>query len=1026
MLKLICGPSGSGKTSALIESIRQDISNGTRCFLLVPEQQAYISERDFPSVLPENAGLFFEVVNFSGLAEDVFREYGGVTFHSLNNGIKNLLMWDTLRTLSPLLKRYGKSAGNDTTLCTLMMQTVEELHINGIDSERLEQAANSLPTDGALSQKLSDLALIDAAFREKLEETFGGDPSDKLLRMSKLLQEHSYFAGCHLYIDSFTSFTAQEYNVLREIMKQAECVTVTLCTDDFRSTLPHFASIVETAKRLEKYAKEYLVPIEKIKLSAQKEQKTKALSILEQDIWRFDLMREDRRTVSREEAEPVRLLSCPNLYEEAEAAAMYILELVQSGMHYGDIVAVARDIEVYRGVLDAAFERYAIPYFLSESTDLSSKPLTRLILSALRAVSHHFQVQDIMTLVKTGLVGVCVSDAAMFEEYCETWHISGSRFTDDLWSMNPDGLTTERSARAEVILDAANRVRKAVMDPLLRLASELRGSAKAPDRCKAIFDYLCTLDIANQLSERAKGELSDGLRREAGETVRLYQFVTDTLTTMCKVLPNAEMSVDELIAALTLLFSETSLASVPNVHDCVIIGSASTLRVENVKATLLLGLCEGEFPRAISDDGLLTNNDKEQLEGLGIILDSRTSTRSSEELLYVYRALAKPSERLYLSTVSSQIDGSARTPSLAFNRVCYLLDKKAEAFDSSAVWDAMKCSHIETSEIVYKAPTVDRAVTLRLSQSRLRTFMLCPFSYYSTYTLKLREKKDSRPTYADDGTFLHYVFEHFLKASLTEDGRLTLPPKEEIESLANRIVNEYIMKVCPVSPERTEGRLLHLFARLRKMAVVMLYDIVGELLSSRFVPTKFEQSIGTGAPNSLPAVILELQNGSRVALSGKVDRIDMYRHGEKVYIRVVDYKSGTHKFTLDDVKTGMDIQLVLYLFALLASDPEHIVPGGAQYLYASNDKGKIAINRSGFLLSEPDIAEAADLTPDRSYTKKLIPQTSEEISELVQDMNHAVMHAAERILAGEAQKTPSEEACMFCPIKGYCDKAYRK
>jgi len=69
MLKLICGPSGAGKTEHLTKCIEADIASGVRSFLLIPEQQAYISERDLAARLPKNAGLYFEVVSFSGLAE---------------------------------------------------------------------------------------------------------------------------------------------------------------------------------------------------------------------------------------------------------------------------------------------------------------------------------------------------------------------------------------------------------------------------------------------------------------------------------------------------------------------------------------------------------------------------------------------------------------------------------------------------------------------------------------------------------------------------------------------------------------------------------------------------------------------------------------------------------------------------------------------------------------------------------------------------------------------------------------------
>ena len=98
MLKLICGPSGAGKTACLIQCIRHDIENQTKCFLLVPEQQAYISETEIPLHLPENAGLYFEIVNFSRLADDVFRACGGVTHTALNNGLISAII-SFLRTL---------------------------------------------------------------------------------------------------------------------------------------------------------------------------------------------------------------------------------------------------------------------------------------------------------------------------------------------------------------------------------------------------------------------------------------------------------------------------------------------------------------------------------------------------------------------------------------------------------------------------------------------------------------------------------------------------------------------------------------------------------------------------------------------------------------------------------------------------------------------------------------------------------------------------------------------------------------
>ena len=1021
MLRLICGPSGAGKTEHLTKCIEADIAGGVRSFLLIPEQQAYISERDLAARLPKNAGLYFEVVSFSGLAEKLFCEYGGVTTESVSGAVSSLLMWHTLATLSPLLQQYGKSAEGDLTLTNLMLSAIAEMRAGGISAQALEDAAAQMEEGSALQKKLSDLALIDATYHAKIEECFGSDPSDKLLRLSALLQEHRYFENCNVYIDSFTSFTVPEYAVLLQILGQASSVTVSLCTDGVNSKLPHFLSVSDTARQLSHLADRTDVTVESITLPAALREKPQALAVLGENLWRFSA---SQKPLSHDAS--VRLSIAANIYEEAEAAALQICELVVSqGMRYGDIAVVVRDLDAYRGILDAAMERHDIPYFFSERTDLSSKPIFRLILSALRAVSRNWRQSDVIALLKTGLCGTSLRDAAMFEEYVETWHIGGRRFLDDVWSMNPDGLTTERSPRADEILDAANRVRRQLMAPLATLAASLRASRRLEDRCRALYDYLAAINLPAMLASRAKEELALGQVREASESLRLYSTLLETLTTLCRLLPDCELSVEDFIAALTLVFGNADLGSVPTTQDSVVIGSADTLRVENVRASILLGLCEGEFPRAVSDDGILTEADKEALEKYGVILQSRERLRSSEELFYVYRAMSKPSEFLSLMTHAKQTDGSLRTPSLAFNRVAFLLDKKPEVIDFGEIRRARALPTSEDLEKPLQAPAATERVSLRLSQSKIQAFVLCPYRYFSTYGLKLRERKDSQPNYADDGTFLHYVFEHFLRASLTDDGKLELPSPDDVEPMADRIIADYIGEVCPFPAESMDNRLLHLYARLRRLALKMLHEILGEIRTGLFVPTYFEKGIGTRDEGSLPPVRLTLANGSSVLLSGKIDRVDVFESDEKLYFRVVDYKSGKHTFSLDEVRSGIDIQLILYLFALSGAMPDS-TPAGAAYLFASTEKGVTEIKRSGLLLDDDAVSSAINGQADAPYTKGLTKQTFEEMQQLQSEMQDAVRSVAERILSGEAQKTPSEKACAFCPVRADCNRAYHR
>ena len=1021
MLHLICGTSGAGKSRLVLDKIREDIQNQRRCYLLIPEQQAYISERDLLDALPSVAGLFLHITNFSKLADEIFHRYGGVTQLPTGNGIRSVLMWETLRQVYPMLVQYGKSR-LDATITAEMLATLEEFNHNGVDVDKLEEVVSRLEDGSPLRKKLSDLSLILSVYNQNTSERCGGSLSDRITEATGKLKSHAFFEDCNVYVDSFSSFTAPEYAFLKELLRQANSLTVTLCTDQIPSKLPHFEGITRTARHLERISKEAGVSVAVMAVNDHSADKPIELRLLERDLWNFRLTKSTRELPAAQDPVAVHLQTASNKYEECEACALEILGLVQSGIKYGEIAVVVRESDAYRGILDAALERHGIPYFLSERTDLSAKPLSRLILSALRAVSQNYQTQDILTLLKTGISGADLRDVALFEEYCETWHITGKRFTDEAWSMNPDGLTDKKSERGNEILLAANKVRKTVMEPLERLKIDLRASKKMPDLCRALYEYLCRLDVQRQLSEQAKKELLLGERREAGETLRLYRFITETLTSLAELLPDSELTAEEFLSVLTIFFAVTDLGSVPNIRDCVVIGSANMLRVEHVKASFLLGLCEGEFPKAVADTGLLTESDKIALEEFGIELDSRQKLRSSEELFYIYRAMTKPSEMLFLSYPAMQTDGSLQTPSMAITRVEFLLDRSRSTVKASA-FARNYSENTEKSVQNHHLPPLGSNVKLHLSQSSIQTFALCPYRYYASHRLKLRGQKDSNIGAADEGNFLHFVFERFLKRCLSDTQTLTLPSLEDLPALADEVIEEYLACVCPIPIEEMDHRLLHLLRRLRGLAVLILREIVGELSFGSFIPVGFEQRLGGKENNSLPAVRLNLTDGCTVELHGTVDRVDVFEKDKKLYVRIVDYKTGEHKFSFDKVRTGEDLQLILYLFAVVSSNPDRYVPCGAEFLYSSKENGKTTVSRSGFLLDEESIRQAADRSDTQGYLKGLSSTSLDQIARLTEEMKDVVRSIAERILSGEANKTPSKNACKFCDLKNHCDVA---
>ncbi len=1109
MIRFVFGRPGTGKTYTTVERIRTLVAAGERhVYLIVPEQQAYSAERDILSTLPPDAGKCFSILSFSRLCDTLADRFGGRTQHHLSRAMRTLFMWQNLRELSGMPEVYRLSTVDDT-LCRKMLSTVEELTFNGVDPSRLEAAAERLALDAPLRGKLRDIALIGAAYNGLVREVLGENPADRLIRAAEQIDAHGFFKGAVVFVDSFTSFTAQEYAVLRSIFGQAKEVTVTIGCGGRWEMEPQFESMRYTVRHLTRLCEDAGQKCEDIVLDTDHRRLPTELSLLEKHLWSYEPLPEEALP-PEEERGRVRLVVAPTMYDEAEAAALRILELHDAGIPYGEIALVVRDAAMWAGVLDAALEKYGIPFFLSERTDLNEKPAARLLLTALRAVARHWQAEDLVALCKTGLCGVTPRETDYFAQYTDTWRLSGKRMQDVAWSMNPDGYTVEWSPRGKVILEAANHVREVIMTPLLKLTEGIRLAENVTDQCRALFAYLGDLDIKEQLVDAAEEHLRLEQVREAGELTRLWAFLTETLATVASVMESSEpLSAEELGCALSLVFGETDIGSVPMRHDCVTIGSAGTLRVDNIRAMLVPGLCEGEFPQSVREDGLLSEQDKEALESLGIELDSREVRRMSEELLYVWRTFSKPGEHLYLSYSTSTPDGQVRAPSVAVSRVRdifpYLTPTR---FASRMMSDGNAFRHRTPMDDRVPRPTIRKLLgeEIWLSQSKLSTYAGCPYSYYGAHMLGLRERVDAKLNNLGAGNFLHHVLEQYLRRALDEENRLRPMEHAEVILLADAIIESYIRDVT--RGDARDGRLLHLFDRLRQVALVLIDSIQAELSSGDFAvagmewdthgyhsgdPRPMELSLGEesisfaesflrtnypegrtptadagegGMPlsrpvqNMTPTGVVGLpiftppeESPIRLLLGGRVDRVDLLRaaDGETVYVRVVDYKSSRHDFTVASVSEGMNIQLLLYLFTLCSPEnrtlfadrdgkvPTRVLPAGAVYLSPdeTDKSGVIRALRTGVTVDEREVVEAVSHDPDTVYlpsmrrdarSGQLVGKgllSSAAMADLQGILNTTILDTAAVMYAGCAGRTPSEKACAYCRVREGCSMAIK-
>ncbi len=1093
MIRFIYGESGSGKTHRVSELIKKDIENGIHTFLIVPDQQAVSSERMMLSLLPPSAQLELEILSFSRLYNRVCREYGGLEYSYLTKPAKQLIMWRTVKELAPMLAHYHTVAERDPSTPERMLSAVMEFKANGISARELERAADKLPKDSELSSKLYDLSLIYSAYSAFISEGYG-DSADDISKLDGILASHSFFDGANVYIDSFTSYTSAEHSVIEKIFASAENVTVTLPLPFERAKTVWSESISEAESKLIKAANNrggYTAEA----LSENKRAKYPSLAFLSKNVWSFgsaDTYLED------DAKEAIVLERCRTPYAEAEAAARWARELTRRGMRCRDILVVTSDANKYRGIIEPAFERNGIPYYLSEKSELSSRSLLKFIISAFRIKKYGWRTTDVISHVKTGMYDISRSDCDLFESYVTTWNIRKEGFLGDEWTMNPDGYNKEISERGKRILAAANSVRENLCASLLPLFTELDAADSPKEMCASLYSFLENSGAKQRLAEIGKRHAERGELKEANEYASLYSATLEAIATVAELLPEEKMSTEEFSEALKTVFDTTEIGTIPTSVDEVVIGTASMLRADSPRCVIVLGLCEGEFPRPVTDAGVLNFTERKELSELDLTFSASAETRASDELMFIQRAFSLPSELLILTTAQSKADRSEKRPSLPYNRVKALFPTLSEhIFDENDlsylspsanasaryVWSAdakEQSAALRSSLASYSGeyarlcekrpqPVTDTSASIdestaaalfprkmTLTQSRLEKYVKCHFSYYCSYILGLRQEKRAEFGMLDIGNFVHYLLEHMLKAMLGEDGKLIPISEEELSELAQRTVSDYTSLVLPTK-ERSSGRLIHLCERLKKLSILLAKNIIEEFSHSEFTPAFFELKIGNNEGETAPLEFV-LSDSSRVSLRGIIDRVDIYRKDGNVYVRVVDYKTGSKSFSIDDLALGLNTQMLLYLFALCArSDSKSVlrtdtppIPSGVVYLssniptleledYADDSetekKAAAAFDRSGLLLSDNDILEAmndefspaflAGIKKNKQGEPTGEALTSlEKFNELRTEVETTICDIVAQMKGGNANAEPlvhkGESPCDHCEMKPIC------
>ena len=1071
-LNIIYGRSGTGKSKYIYESIKNKLGSN-KIFLIVPEQCNLSAEKKLFEVIDKNSLIDAEILTLSRMAYRVLNEVGG-EYNHLSKAGKDMLIFDLLSKEKNNLNFLGKTEKN----IDIVNRMFTEFKKHGISVNDLEVANIE---DSYTSLKLKDITLLYEKYEEKLESNFI-DENDSLSILADNLSKTDMFNDSIIYIDEFLGFTPQEYRVFEMLCQKCQEITVGVATDNLDTNTSKEKDIFyfnkKYANKLIKIAKQNKYEIEEIKLEETPRFKTEELKFLEENLY-------TGKGKYNNETKNIKLFLANNPYTEMEYVAQNIHNLVKNcGYRYKDIGIIAEEIEKYSEDAKAICNKYDIPLFIDEKKELNQNILIKFILAMLDIFAKNWSFDSIFNYLKIGLLQIENEDIYALENYCRKWGIKGSKFYN-------------KEFEYEQINDAQEKLeslRKQIVEPLLKFKQEVSSNRTVTQITKEIYKFI----IDNKINETLDRKLKEYNNIEVSDEYNTsYKLLVSILEDLCLVFKDEKITFEKYKDLLEVGLNSSELGKIPATQDQVVLGDTERTRSNQLKVVFVIGINDGNFPKANRVEGYLNDKDRSVLTNAGIELAKDSIDSLYEEQFNIYRTLTTPEEMLFFSYSSSDKEGKSIRPSILIKKIKRAfpnLIEESDVVEKRYIKTNEKATFEEALQI-YKEyldgkeipeewkellryfyrkdrKRFKRAISgiyysnvaqdiskenieklygnvLRTSVSRLESYRRCPFSFHMTYGLKLKEKEELKIEAIDTGSFMHEVIDLFFK-ELDESGRSVKEIQdEEIQKIVNRIV-EMLLGTSRYYIFSSSAKFRLLTRRLKKVVYQSICYIVYSLKYSDFKLLGHE--IEFSNTGKFKTINLEIEDGKKVEIIGKIDRLDTAKLGENQYVRIVDYKSSYKDLDLNQVEAGLQIQLITYLDAIC--EQTDFEASGVLYLGLIDNVVKNAKNMSeeeieskirnnfkmkGLILADISVVKlmdnklqtgASDIIPvyiskDGTISEKKSSVISKEnFDGLQKQVKETIKEISKEILKGKVDIKPynynKKTGCDYCKYKTIC------
>lgn len=1079
-LHLILGASGSGKSHYLYETIIQSSLRHPEMsyLILVPEQFTMQTQKELVGMHPGGGILNIDVLSFQRLAYRVMDQVGAGGRQILDETGKSLVLQrvaqENLKQLA-YLGGHMKKQGYVQEIKSLISEFMQY----GVTLEQLNGAVDALrERKKVTARKLQDISTLYSAFHQYLQDRL--IPTEEVLDvLCGCIPRWEKIHNCEIALDGFTGFTPVQNKLLGVLLGLCPHVWAAVTLGDgenphgkiqehqlFAMSKKMIASLCGMARQQKVEIQEEWVPANGQGRFAQ----APALGFLEQEIFRF------RQKAYDGPMGDIRLFTAQDPKEEMGEVCRRIARLVrEQGYRYGEIAVITGDLASYGSYAQQAMEEMGIPYFLDEKHTIWMNPYVECLRAVVDLVRGNYSYEGVFRYLRCGMSDLNPEEVDALENYVLALGIRGFSRWREKWVRLYRGMPPEE-------IQALNELRLRFLREVEAFTLCCREKGRTVE---SLTRGLYAFGVENKMQEKLKRlELffrNRGDRAMEREYAQIYGIVIHLLEKMVDILGAEPMTVAEYQQLLEAGLAEAKVGLIPPSGDQVLVGDMERTRLKDIKALFFVGVSDQIIPKNRQPGGILSEQDRMLFQEAGLELSPSRREAMYIQRFYLYLNLTKPSQCLILSYSRADGQGNVCGPA-------YLIDSMKRLFPALAVEDVSGEDSYErllerpaggiplliqglggladgredprwqelfhwyrgqpayrkmTGQLVdaafYHAPAerIGKSVAKvlygdpgRFSPTRLEQFAACAFAHYLKYGLGLQERQYYEFQAMDMGNVMHGALERYAdclrKEKLSWTELTDEKQRELVDACVEQVAADYGSTIL-----HSSARNEYLITRIKRILRRTVWALNEQMRRGSFAPAGFEVDFP----------------------GGRIDRMDLYETGDKVYVKIIDYKTGNTHFDLSSLYYGLQLQLVAYLNGAMdlerrQNPQKDVEPAGIFYYHIKDpliqgqprenagirdQKILKELKMDGLANGDKQILEKLDATgeaipvsykKDGSFSKTSSVASGEQFQQMMAFAKRKMEQLSGEILEGETSVNPYElgnrHACDWCPYRAVC------